>query len=367
MSDAPSALRVGAISAHAFRNLAPLAFEPGAGINVLSGDNGQGKSNVLEAIFYLGSLGSFRGAPASELIQHGAETAAISCELRTAPLARALSVRLHAGAARRELSLDGKRPRSIAAWASVAPMVVFHPGDLVLGQGAPERRRAFLDRVLEIVDPVFAGARADYERALRSRNRLLRDEAPERAIRAFDPILASSGSVVGVCRARLVDDLAPRAERAFEEIMGAEVPLRLRYAPRVEPTEMALRAALERSLEKDRARGWTAEGPHADDLAVEVLGHAAKHHASQGQHRAMVLALKVAETDELARRSGKLPVLLLDDVSSELDRTRSRRFFEMLARRGGQVFLTTTTPELVALEGQGTFRVHAGAVERVGR
>ena len=104
------------------------------------------------------------------------------------------------------------------------------------------------------------------------------------------------------------------------------------------------------AFEKDCARGFTADGPHADDLALTVRAIAAKHHASQGQQRAIVLALKVAELDELSARTGKVPVLLLDDVSSELDRGRNRRLFELLSRLGGQVFLSTTHPEFILLE-----------------
>ena len=127
----------------------------------------------------------------------------------------------------------------------------------------------------------------------------------------------------------------------------------------------AILEALRRSYEKDRARGFTAEGPHADDLALRVRDVVAKHHASQGQHRAIVLALKVAELDVLASRVGRVPILLLDDVSSELDRSRNRRLFELLGKLGGQVFLTTTHPEFILLEeNRVDFHVEAGVVKR---
>ena len=123
-------------------------------------------------------------------------------------------------------------------------------------------------------------------------------------------------------------------------------------------------SALAESLSKDLARGFTAEGPHADDVVLRVRDKSAKHHASQGQQRALVLALKVAELDVLSQRTGRVPVLLLDDVSSELDATRNRRFFGLLARAGGQVFLTTTDPRLIQLEdGRTDLRVVAGRLE----
>jgi DNA replication and repair protein RecF len=156
---------------------------------------------------------------------------------------------------------------------------------------------------------------------------------------------------VGETRARLVSDLAPLAAEAFAEISGEGVTLAVRYRPRVEPGVVALREALARSLEKDLARGFTAEGPHADELALTLEETIARRHASQGQHRAIVLALKVAELRVLEARTEYVPLLLLDDVSSELDRAKNRWLFALLARYAGQVFLTTTHPEFILLEG----------------
>jgi DNA replication and repair protein RecF len=216
--------------------------------------------------------------------------------------------------------------------------------------------------MLEEIDPTYGATLAEYERALRSRNRLLKMERPDRrSIVAYDPILASAGAVIGGARAELVREIAPLTERTFSAIAGAEVPLDVRYTPRVEPTEAAIADALARSLEKDLARGFTAEGPHADDVSLAVHARSAKHHASQGQQRTIVLALKVAELEVIGRRIGRVPPLLLDDVSSELDRTRSRRFFELLEGIGGQVWLTTTQPELIPLAGERTdWRIEGG-------
>lgn len=356
-------LRVEAFYARGWRNLASTDLRPGPRFNVIAGDNGQGKSNLLEAIYYLGGLRSHRGAPSLELVQHGQDHATLAAKVQGPPAARRLEARVFAKGKARQLTLDGKRPRSSAVWTNAVPMVLFHPGELALGQGSPEGRRTMLDRALELLDPTYASTRSAYDKALRSRNRLLKDEADTRSVVAYDPILASAGAIMGRARAALVLDLAVIAEKSFASIIGEEVPVRVAYAPRVEPTEEALRAALQRSLDKDRARMFTAEGPHADDVTLEVHGHAAKHHASQGQHRALVLALKVAELEVLARRSGRTPVLLLDDVSSELDRVRSARLFSLLAARGGQVFVTTTMPELIVLDAErADFTVRAGEV-----
>ena len=357
--------RVTTLRVQGFRNLEPLKFEPGPHFNVIYGDNGAGKSNLLEAIHYLGALKSFRGAKTDELIALDADRALLEASLEGGPAPHELRVEL-GRSQRRRLRIDGKRPHSTSAWYQTVPMVLFHPGDLVLAAGAGDKRRAFLDRILEQLDPIYSSTLSSYEKALRSRNRLLKDERVDRrSIRAFDAILGRSGAVIGKARRRLVEDLGPRVEQAFSQVFGGDTPLGVRYVPRVEPSEAGIVEALERSFDKDRARGFTVEGPHGDDLELRLHDVGARHHGSQGQHRTIVLALKTAELDLLSERTGRVPVLLLDDVSSELDRSRNRRFFAVLSHAGGQVFLTTTHPEFILLESDRVdFQVDHGRVTR---
>ena len=346
-----------------FRNLRQLEFAPAARFNVVWGDNGQGKSNLLEAIEYLGALRSFRGASAEELVNETAERAELAgCALGDGP-AHELRVSL-ARVGRSEVRLDGKRPRSRATYVHALPSVVFHPGELMLTAGAAETRRAFLNHLLSRLDETYAASLATYTRALTSRNRLLRADTPNRrAITAYDELLAASGVVIGQARATLVEELSPRVAALFEEISHDGPGLTLTYEPRVTPDVALLRAALERALDKDLARGFTADGPHADDLVFRLRETKARRYASQGQHRAMVLSLKVAELLEIERRTGSTPVLLLDDVSSELDRAKNERFFAILARLGGQVFLTTTQPDLILVHDERVdFRISAGQI-----
>ncbi len=350
-----------------FRNLHEVDFSPGPRVNVLAGDNGQGKSNLLEAIDYLGTLRSFRGAQTDELVAEHADQAEIGATVGGDGLPHEHKIRL-SRSGRRQVQLDGKRPRSRAAYALSMPVVIFHPGDLHLTTGAAEPRRVFLDRVLERLDETYAETLAAYTRALASRNRLLKADVPNRlAIGAYDELLASAGSVLGQARSALVAELGPRVSDFFAEISGEDAPqLSLRYEPRVEPTVPALRRALTAAIDKDLARGFTADGPHGDELMFRLHETKARRYASQGQHRAIVLALKVAELQELEHRTGRTPILLLDDVSSELDSERNRRFFALLARLGGQVFLTTTQPKLILVEaGRMDFQVKAGCVTAV--
>lgn len=358
-------LRIDRLYARGFRNLEPLDLEPGPQFNVIWGDNGAGKSNLLEAIHYLGALKSFRGARTDDMLQTQTPHARIKAKVSGEIMPRSFEVAL-ARAKARALQIDGKRPRTIASWHHAIQVVLFHPGDSRLAMGGPEPRRAYLDRILEQMDPTYSAALSAYTKALRSRNRLLKgDEVDKRSIMAFNTILSQSGAIVGQGRAALIQDIAPRAEKAFLEVAGVELPLEVRYQPRIEPTQEAIAKALELSYNKDRARGFTADGPHGDDLSLQIKSISAKHHASQGQHRAIVLALKVAELDVLGERMDRTPILLLDDVSSELDRGRNRRLFELLGRLGGQVFMTTTHPEFILLEAERVdFHAAGGVIKR---
>jgi len=346
-----------------FRNLADLRLDPHPRFNVIHGDNGQGKSNLLEAVDYLSTLRSFRHATPAELIVHGGETAELLARIVAGKTTREERVRLRHGAPR-EVVIDGKRARNRGGPQGLLPTVLFHPGDVGLVGGAPERRRALLDRALAQLDPTYTSTAAAYDRALRSRNRLLKAERVDaRAVHAYDELLASAGAVIGRSRAALVGDLAPRVSALYGEITGEDEALVLRYAPRVEPDVARIVKVLDAAFAKDCARGFTADGPHADDLDVALKGRGARRFASQGQQRAVALALKVAELEVLEQRGGRVPLLLLDDVSSELDASRSRRLFACLARLGGQVFITTTHAHLIPLDtDRSDFRVAAGVV-----
>ena len=358
------AQRIDTLSVRGFRNLVQQELNPGSHFNVIFGDNGAGKSNLLEAIYYCGALKSFRSARTDDMIALNAQTAHLQARFQAQPLPTQLHVTLDRNKARR-VQVDQKRIPSLSHWHKKMQMVLFHPGDIRLSQGGPEKRRSYVDRILEQMDSVFAASKSTYDKALRSRNRLLKQtERNRNAITAYDEILANAGEVIGQSRKQLIEHLRPQVERAFSEVVGQALPFSMHYAPRVEPNAQRIREALDNAYAKDCARGFTADGPHGDDIALQVGEVAAKHHASQGQHRALVLALKVAELFILAEHSGKVPILLLDDVSSELDRTRNQRFFSLLAKMGGQVFLTTTHREFILLdENRVDFHVVNGQAE----
>jgi len=359
-------LRIASLGIEGFRNLKPLVLEPGPRFNVLFGDNGAGKSSVLEAIGYAASLRSFREAKRDDMIALDARRAEVRARVESQPLAHDVRIGLDRQLGR-SVQFDGKKPRSLGAYYGAMPLVIFHPADTELMSGSPEARRAFLDRVLEQVDLGYARTLDDYGKAVRSRNRMLKAARPDaRSVCAYDEILAELGARIGSARAELTAELKPLVEAHFAEITEQALPLELGYAARHDADRAELLRALRDNLEKDLLRGYTSVGPHGDDLRAEVRKTPAKHHASQGQHRALVLALKVAELSVLAHRKQRVPILLLDDVSSELDRSRNRRFFQLLTKLGSQVFLTTTHREFILLEeGRVDHLVDAGALTRM--
>lgn len=358
-------MKIDGLSALNFRNLAALEIEPGGRFNVVSGDNGEGKSNLLELIDYIGRLSSFRGAKSADLIREDHGVAEIRVTISGKLGKREHRIRLDRDRPR-QVAIDGKRPRSKSEYFRAVQTVVFYPGSIYISSGAAEQRRAFIDRILQQLDPIYGSTLADYTRALKSRNRLLREEPTDvDAITTYNELMAATGAVIGKVRGELIDRIGPLTEEAFREISLEKASLTMRYQPRVHPTINAIRDALHKSLRRDLARGFTAEGPHADEVGLELNGSSVRNFASQGQHRAIVLALKIAELNEIQKRTGEIPILLLDDVSSELDRGANSRFFGILSEIGGQVFLTTTHREFIVIKSErNDFEVKSGVVNR---
>lgn len=359
-------LRLESIALEHYRNIGSLTFSPGPRFNVISGPNGAGKSNLLEAIYYVSALKSFRHSRTEDIISRHHATCSIAVRLSGDVLADDIVVSLSRTEPRR-VRRNAKRPVSAAQYKTSVPGVIFHPGDSELPGGSPELRRSFLDRILEQMDPTYTSALNTYKQALRSRNRLLKLQTDNLAsLRAYDEILASSGEVIGISRQSLIAELAVEVAGAFNAISDETLGLTLTYRPSVYADKDALLSAYAASIERDRMRGYTSRGPHADDILVTFGDTPVRHYASQGQNRAIVLAIKTAELRLLTRKTGKVPMLLLDDVSSELDRQRNRLFFEWLSELGAQVFLSTTHPEFIILnDDRKDFSIDQGVLEAI--
>lgn len=346
-------MRLLALRLRDFRNIEAADLEPGPRATVIVGPNGQGKTNLLEAVYLLATLKPLRTARLSELPRFGTRACRVEGAFELGSARRVIGVQIEDGV--RQALVDGKKVRDLEDYFGGVAVVAFTPDDLAVVKGGPEVRRRFLDRAVFNRFPAFLGESRTYARALKSRNRLLKEQTPAEVIEAFDEPLARAGARIVIRRRRLLAELAPRFDEVLGRLSRGQLRGRLRYAPPVvegaeEEGEVARRLLeeLARRLPRDRERGFTSVGPHADQLSIKLGDRPARTYASQGQQRALVLALKIAEIENLREMLGFQPLVLLDDVSSELDRERNAQLMDYLASLDGQVLLSTTDPSLVA-------------------
>ena len=340
-----------------FRNLVEQSVTLARHTTVLFGANGQGKTNFLEACYLLCSLRPLRAHKLAELVRIGSERSALVAGKFDLP-SGVREVDVEIGREGRNARVDGKAVRDPDELFGGLATVAFTPDDLAVVKGGPEGRRRLLDRAVQNRHPVHLADARDYQRALRSRNELLRQGADLALLASFDEPLARLGARLRTRREEILEEVRPGAESAFAEIARGEPPLLLSYLAAGRDSddlagggallETRLLEALRRRLPRDRERGYTSVGPHADDLGLSLGERAARLYASQGQSRAVVLAFKIGEIENLRRTQGRAPLLLLDDVSSELDPERNAWLMQYLAALQGQVVLTTTDLKLVA-------------------
>ncbi len=341
-------------------------MEPG--VNVFVGANGQGKTNLLEAVAMLALSASPRARREIELVGPVAPASRIEAEVESAGRRIELTIALNVDGdrARRTIEVDGARRRAFDLPGHFR-VSLFWPDDLGLIKAGPDQRRRFLNQLLVQVEPGYARSLSGLRRILEQRNSLLKrvaagDETAD-ALEVWNSELVRVGSEVVSARASAVRELAPAAARCHAEIGGGE---RLDIDYLGPPGDLA--EAVHNSLAEDLRRGVTSVGPHRDDLRVLLDGQDARGYASQGQQRTAVVSLKLAEAELVARRTGEPPVLLLDDVLSELDLERRAALLRHVGG-GGQVVITSVDvgpfpPELLA--GATIWSVEAGDVKPCG-
>ncbi len=345
------------VKARDFRNLVEQSVTLARHTTVLFGANGQGKTNFLEACYLLCSLRPLRAHKLAELVRIGSERSALVAGKFDLP-SGVREVDVEIGREGRNARVDGKAVRDPDELFGGLATVAFTPDDLAVVKGGPEGRRRLLDRAVQNRYPAHLADARDYQRALRSRNELLRQGADPALLASFDEPLARLGARLRTRREEILEEVRPGAQSAFAEIARGEPPLVVTYLAAGRDSddlagggtslETRLLEALRRRLQRDRERGYTSVGPHADDLGLSLGERAARLYASQGQSRAVVLAFKIGEIENLRRAQGRAPLLLLDDVSSELDPERNAWLMQYLAALEGQVILTTTDLKLVA-------------------
>lgn len=369
---------VNAVAAEGFRNLEPLALPLHPRFNVFHGGNGQGKTNLLEAIYLLATLRSFRTNRLEELVRFGAAAAILRARVEHRQIERHFAVEIGLRPTRKLALCDGKAARTSEYFGGFN-VVLFAPEDLRLLKGPPAGRRRFLDRAIWNTFPGYLDEVRVYERILRHRNALLRQGQSaevEDLLQVYEKRLADAGAQLVIRRRRYIAALSPKVTSAFAAICGDGLQMELHYTPalRARPETKAeaiaeiaagtdieaapigdelgicsneLLFSLKRDRRRDFLRGFTHSGPHADDWSIDLSHRPAEEHASQGQMRALILALKIAEIQHLGGLLGDHPVLLLDDVSSELDAEKNAALFAFLRGpdcQAAQVFITTTSP-----------------------
>jgi DNA replication and repair protein RecF len=385
-----------------FRNLVAQEIEFPRPVTVLAGPNGQGKTSVLEAIFLLAYVRSFRGAKPRELVSWSANQPA---QLRVEALIEsaaggnlvAYQVDTNQKGGTRSVELDGKPLERASAFYGRVKAVEFTPAELQLAGGPPAMRRSFMDRILSIARQGYLDAAVHYNRALKQRNAVLAgaprgDEksAVEQHLLPWDSALVTQGRQVAVGRNDFVKSIAADAAGFYGKLLGDErgEKLEIRYHSGFAPGEEVLDAdalfeSILRARRRDLTQHTTTFGIHRDDIELCILAktadangnakHVVRHElthggASQGQMRSVALALKLAAVNYISRQTGDHPMVLLDDVESELDPTRRARLLEIVESLHSQVFITTceVSPSLAhAFPEFDLVTVHSGVLRRI--
>lgn len=347
-----------------FRNYPRLDVDFSPGLHLLLGDNAQGKTNVLEAIYLLSTLRSFRGVGSAQMVRHGQKGYFAGANI----VAQGKhEIKMYWSARERSLALDGQAVRRLTDYLGVLRTVVFCTEDLLLVKGPGRGRRRFMDLLLSQTHPTYLPLLQRYTRALRARNALLRQPlADPAALDSFSRELVAAGQQLIQMRQDLAPKFAPLAAEAYRAISNGAEELVLTYKPSVK-ADFAVELA--QSRERERSYRSTLLGPHRDDLELLLNGRAAAQFGSEGQKRTLAIALKMAQAQYLMSLHGSSPILLLDDIMGELDARRRAAFLPLLeqAHQGrGQVFMTATEenwPREIAAEGQ-RWLVKTGALHR---
>ena len=353
-------VRLTRLSARDFRNLERLDLEfPDSGLAII-GDNGQGKTNLLEAIYYLQVLRSARGARDQDLVRFGAKAFHIAATIQSTGPAQ-IGAGFELSSKKKKVSIDGAVAGRLSEAFGSLPSVMFSPRDIQLVAGGPAERRRYLDLVLALSSRRYLVALQNYRGALARRNAALRDAArtgDEAAVAVWEPALAEHGAALICERAAWVRDNAESFSELVSSI-GEDSESRMSYqsvlAREADPRG-AMEEALARQRKHDTRRGITHSGPHRDDLALTLDGKDLRVFGSAGQQRTAAIALRIIEGSTLRQSRGESPVLLLDDPFAELDLRRSARILGLLAGAGlGQTVLVVPRagdipPELTSLE-----------------
>ncbi len=372
---------------HNYRNYERLVFEPHPGVNALVGENAAGKTNLLEIIHYLAAGRSHRTHRDAELIRWSEEGFYAKVRVRRRCVSHTLELAYHADRGK-SFRLDGVSQTRLSDVLGVINAVLFSPDDLSLMKGGPGGRRSFMDAEISQVSRPYRRGITRYNRILTQRNDVLRELKRTRSsaasadplLQPWDTQLVETGAAVTAARIRAFGGWAPMAAGSHRQIAGEGLgihyessfspPVDLSAANSSPSTIQELRDEMMTTLVNKRSqeidRGYTLIGPHRDDLLFLVSGRDVRHYASQGQQRSVVLAVRMAEVGWMKEQTGTAPILLLDDVMSELDTKRAGRLADAVSMQG-QTFITCTDLSQLSWEGAPgqIWRVDSGEVTPV--
>lgn len=371
-------MHISSVDIGQFRNISLAHVEFSRGFNVFYGDNAQGKSNFLEALYTLAFLKGFRADRLGAMVNFSQSCAQLGAVVETQDGRRRLSLEI--GEKRRRAFVDGVACTRMSEYLGILRATLFVPSDVAMLQHAPEQRRKMLDRMVFTMQPSYLLDLENYQKVCKQKSAALKAEVPDiDLLDAFDAQLYPLGERMLQGRYRYLSRLVPYVRRCFADIFDDQLTCSLFYHSStmkgdavcgtdqddvlLEQMVAAYRAYRAKSREKELVSQQVLRGPHRDDWSIQIDGHSAKYFASQGQQRALSLAIKIAEIECLKNEVGVEPIFLLDDVSSELDPTRHKKLYERLNRLTSQVFLTTTALEHVHLENVARlYRVESGRI-----
>ena len=337
-------MQIRRIALQQFRNIGGAELDLEGRLQFLVGPNGQGKTNLLEAVGMITALRSFRSADSRHLIAHGQKEAALACTFEHEVEGETrLTLKLRPGA--KEVWLEATKLTRLAELIGRFPTVVFSSQDQQLLRGSPGGRRRWLDLTLAAMDAVYLKALQGYHRALAERNALLKSEASDAQLDAFEQVLAEHGAVLIAERRVGLAALAESLTAVYARIADNAEPAGFGYAPDMEVDAAGLLAKFHRNRSRDRAMRTTSSGPHRDDFDFILKDKAAKDFASEGQQRALLLSLRLAQAEWFRVKSGVRPVLLADDVLGELDPVRRGRFWAAVPAEAQVIATGTIVPD----------------------
>lgn len=347
-----------------FRNYVSGSFDLTSGTTAIIGGNGHGKTNLAESLAYLATLSSFRGAPNDALVRAGAEQAVIRATVRHDDGRETLIEAELVAAGRNRVQVNRQKLVRVRDLLGSVRVTVFSPDDLILVKGGPGDRRRYLDDTLVALATKYDAVRLEIDRIVKQRNTLLKQAAGrltdeiEATLDVWDQKFAEIAEQFGYARATLVARITPMVHDAYEHLAGTATPIELTYEPGWR--QVGLVAALQAVRETDVRRGVSTVGPHRDELSFSINGLPSRTHASQGEQRTLALALRLAAHQLVTERTGTAPVLVLDDVLSELDDGRATALLKHIPP--GQVIITTATELPSAAKADRILRVEAGKV-----